>query len=49
MQKASVDFLSEVTIGLGCIQVFDDTVEQGSIQSLDCGVCEMTVCPEYMN
>ena len=45
MQKASVDFLSEVTMGLGCIQVFDDRVEQGSIQTLDCGVCEMTHLP----
>ena len=38
VQKARFDFLSEVTMGLGCLQVFDDTVERGSSQNLYCGV-----------
>ena len=45
MEKARLDFLSEVTMGLGFIHGFDDTVEPGSSKTLVCGVCEMALLP----
>ena len=45
VQKARVDFLKNVTMGLGWIHGCDDTVELGSFQALVCGVCEMALWP----
>ena len=45
MKKASVDFLSEVTMGLGFLHLFDDTVEPGSNETHDFAVCEMALLP----
>ena len=44
MQKASVDFLSKVQMGLGCNLRFDDTVETWSFQTLDCGFVKWLFC-----
>ena len=45
VQKARVDFLSEVQMELLCAHGFDDTVERGSSPTLVCVVCEMALFP----
>ena len=49
VEKARVDFLSKVQIGLGCVHRFDDAVEPRSSQTLVSGVCEMDFCPGGRN
>lgn len=45
VNKASVTFLSIVTMGLVSARVFDDTVETRSYQTFVCGVCDMAILP----
>ena len=45
MEKEGVDILRAITLELGCVNGFDDTVEPGSFQILGCGVCEMVILP----
>ena len=47
VKNEMVDFLSEVTNELTCVQLNDDTIEQGSSQTLVCGVCEMAFVPFF--
>ena len=49
VEKARVDFLREITTELGRIHGFDDTVEQGSMQTLPQGVWEMVLFQGCMN
>ena len=44
-KKARNDFLSEVTMGLVCVQGFDDRVKQGSFQTLVFGAWELALLP----
>ena len=43
MTNARFDFLSEGTMGLGCVHGLDDTVEPVSFQALVCVVFEISL------
>ena len=45
VQKARVDFLSEVQMELLCAHGFDDTVDPGSFQTLDCAFVKWIYSP----